>query len=357
MMILDKLLKEAEYETTDENKHNPDDGEYDYYNAPTVINDKKYIAKFSIKSIIEGKGKKEKNRKIYHHHYLDDIEIEPVSSIVRVDETTTALLLTGPNKNITQAESEVNQKLDDEYRNAVESGDTEKAMQMLAEEAERKGYTSNSDYQGTSAFNGAAPYRNGYFDTKEKRLQAIKDEEFEDTETLGDFAYDNADALGFDYMINDPRAYRAADDKRKEAIDNLRSAIKEAKNGKKNVTIKMYRSVPADIKEGSFRNGDWITPSKSYAEDNADVHSWGPGEYRIIEQDVDLENIWWDGNDIAEWGYDDEKEAVYKNTENNRKLFEITYDENGDLIPLSKRFDSSRFLKIFFDFSLSSSLG
>ena len=33
----------------------------------------------------------------------------------------------------------------------------------------------------------------------------------------------------------------------------------------------MYRSVPADIKEGSFRNGDWITPSKSYAEDNAAV--------------------------------------------------------------------------------------
>lgn len=230
---------------------------------------------------------------------------------------------------------------DKEYAQAVESGDTEKAMQMLAEEAERKGYTSNSDYQGTSAFNGAAPYRNGYFETKEARLQAIKDEEFEDTETLGDFAYDNADALGFDFMINDPRAYRAADEKRKEAIDNLRSAIKEAKDGKKNVTIKMYRSVPADIKEGSFRNGDWITPSKSYAEDNAAVHSWGPGEYRIIEQDVDLENIWWDGNDIAEWGYDDEKEAVYKNTENNRKLFEITYDENGDLIPLSKRFDEN----------------
>ena len=233
------------------------------------------------------------------------------------------------------------EELDKEYAQAVESGDTEKAMQMLAEEAERKGYTSNSDYQGTSAFNGAAPYRNRYFDTKEKRLQAIKDEEFEDTETLGDFAYDNADVLGFDYLINDPRAYRAADDKRKEAIDNLRKAIEEAKSGKKNVTIKMYRSVPADIKEGSFRNGDWITPSKSYAEDNADVHSWGPGEYRIIEQDVDLEHIWWDGNDIAEWGYDDEKEAVYKNTENNRKLFEITYDENGDLIPLSKRFDEN----------------
>ena len=105
--------------------------------------------------------------------------------------------------NVKQNEQdEITQERDDEYKHAVETGDTEKAMQMLKEEAERKGYTSNSDYQGTSAFNGAAPYRNGYFDTKEKRLQAIKDEEFEDTETLGDFAYDNADALGFE--VDDP---------------------------------------------------------------------------------------------------------------------------------------------------------
>ena len=34
---------------------------------------------------------------------------------------------------------------DKEYAQAVESGDTEKAMQMLAEEAERKGYTSRFD--------------------------------------------------------------------------------------------------------------------------------------------------------------------------------------------------------------------
>ena len=262
-------------------------------------------------------------------------------SEIKKPRADTETALTSGNSNIAQDESEVNKKRDEEYKQAVESGDTEKAMQMLQEEAERKGYTSNSDYQGTSAFNGAAPYRNGYFETKEARLQAIKDGEFEDTETLGDFAYDNADALGFDYLINDPRAYRAADEKRKEGIDNLRNAIKEAQSGKKNVTIKMYRSVPIDVKENSFRNGDWITPSKSYAEDNADVHSWGEGEYRIIEQDVDLEDIWWDGNEIAEWGYDDQKESVYKNTENNRKLYEITYDKDGNLIPLSKRFDEN----------------
>jgi hypothetical protein len=33
---------------------------------------------------------------------------------------------------------------------------------------------------------------------------------------------------------------------------------------------------------------------------------------------------------------------VYQNTENNRKLFEVTYDDNGNVIPLSKRFDKSK---------------
>ena len=276
---------------------------------------------------------------------------------VRVRKNTPANTLSNPNGLNALSQGQVNnittggnvntgvllyqEVRDNEYEEAVKNGDTEKAMQMLQEEADRKGYNLSSDYQGTSAFNGAAPYRNGYYSTKEERLQAIKDEEFEDTETLGDFAYDKADALGFDYLINDPRAYRFADDKRKEAIDNLRKAVSEARSGKKNVKIKMYRSVPINIKENLFRNGDWITPSKSYAEDNADVHGWEKAESRIIEQEVDLEHIWWDGNDIAEWGYDDEKEAVYKNTENNRKLFEITYDDDGNLIPLSKRFDES----------------
>lgn len=233
------------------------------------------------------------------------------------------------------------EEIDKQYFAAIEAGDMETVQKLVNEQAERKGYNLSSDYQGTSAFNGAAPYRNGYYDTKEERLQAIQDETFEDTQTLGDFAYDNADVLGFDYLINDNRAYRAADDKRKEAIENLRNAIKDAQSGKKNVKIKMYRSVPADIKENFFRVGDWITPSKSYAEDNADVHNWEEGEYRIIEQDVDLEHLWWDGNDIAEWGYDDETDNNrYKNVTNNRKLAEpITYDEQGNIIPLSKRFD------------------
>lgn len=68
--------------------------------------------------------------------------------------------------------------------------------------------------------------------------------------------------------------------------------------------------------------------------------------YHITLQDWDgastvpLEHVWWDGNDINEWGYDDGKEYAYRNTANNRKsLATVTYDANRNIIPLSQRFN------------------
>lgn len=52
-------------------------------------------------------------------------------------------------------------KRDKEYADAVAAGDMEKVDAMLREEAARKGYSENSDYQGSLAFNGAAPSKNG----------------------------------------------------------------------------------------------------------------------------------------------------------------------------------------------------
>ena len=110
----------------------------------------------------------------------------------------------------------------------------------------------------------------------------------------------------------------------------------------------MYRSVPSSIKEGSFRNGDWVTPSYAYAVENARVHGWG-NKYRIIEQEVPISDVWFDGNDIAEFGYGNEddfindKDYLYSNTKNNRKLPDaVTYDDKGNVIPLSKRFNKAK---------------
>lgn len=231
---------------------------------------------------------------------------------------------------------------DDEYLKAVENGDMEKAQKMVNEAAEAAGYSTDSSYQGTSAFNGSAPWGNGYFLTKEERKEAWDNDEYDGDQTLGDYIHRGIDAMNLDFIALDPRNYRAADPMRKEAIDNVRNAIQ-----KKSETITMYRSVPSGVKEGSFRNGDWVTPSRAYAVDNAKVHGWGDN-FNIIEQKVPVDEIWWDGNDIAEWGYGREEDYVndtdfaYKNTKNNRKLLDaVTYDDNGNVIPLSQRFNEN----------------
>lgn len=228
---------------------------------------------------------------------------------------------------------------DEEYLKAVEDGNMEKAQKMVNEAADAAGYSTDSSYQGTSAFNGAAPWGNGYFLTKDERKEAWDNGEFEGESTLGDYINDDIDGGNLEELTN-AASYRAADPMRKEAIDNVRNVIQ-----KKAKTITMYRSVPSDVKEGSFRNGDWVTPSRAYAVDNAKLHGWGD-DYNIIEQKVPVDDVWFDGNDIAEWGYGREEDYIndtdfaYKNSKNNKKLLDaVTYDDNGNVIPLSQRFN------------------
>lgn len=228
---------------------------------------------------------------------------------------------------------------DEEYLKAVEDGNMEKAQKMVNEAADAAGYSTDSSYQGTSAFNGAASWGNGYFLTKDERKEAWDNGEFEGESTLGDYINDDIDGGNLEELTN-AASYRAADPMRKEAIDNVRNAIQ-----KKAKTITMYRSVPSDVKEGSFRNGDWVTPSRAYAVDNAKLHGWGD-DYNIIEQKVPVDDVWFDGNDIAEWGYGREEDYIndtdfaYKNSKNNKKLLDaVTYDDNGNVIPLSQRFN------------------
>ena len=46
--------------------------------------------------------------------------------------------------------------------------------EVLDEMKRRRGYDNDTSYQGTKAFNGAAPSRNAYFDTKEERKQTFE---------------------------------------------------------------------------------------------------------------------------------------------------------------------------------------
>ena len=238
---------------------------------------------------------------------------------------------------------------DKDYADAVARGDFETAERMLAEEAERKGYSLDSPYQGESAFNGKAPSDSGYYENAEERKKAYDEGDYEGDWTLADELIHGVDMGSLvDSRLSD-NELRRANDMTRESILNLREALRKARSGEKNITIKMYRSVPPGVKEREFRNGDWITPSRLYALDNAEIHEGYEGEnqegwnggYRIIEQEVPIEDVWWDGNDVNEWGYDNGEREAYRNTDNNRKTFSVTYDSEGNLIPLSKRFDET----------------
>ena len=228
----------------------------------------------------------------------------------------------------------VTAEMDAEYMAAVKSGDMRAAQDMVNQAAQEAGYNSNTSYQGSLAFNGAAPSQNAYFTTKDERKQAWENGEYEDTFSLGDYVDNNIDTHDLDWRLTDPRARMNEEYSTIESINNLKNTVR---NGER--TIKMFRAVPANVKENSFRNGDWITPSRSYAQYHLGLQDWNKG--RIIEQEVSIDDIWWNGDDINEWGFDDGKTYGYQNTKNNRKSLEaVTYDDNGNVIPLSKRFNN-----------------
>ena len=102
--------------------------------------------------------------------------------------------------------------------------------------------------------------------------------------------------------------------------------------------IYVYRAVDKtkNAREDFFRNGDWVTPSYEYAVNEGQMN---PNGYRIIKASVPIKDLYWDGNSIAELGYDDGENYAYADTKNNRKLLDpVTYDDFGIVIPLSKRF-------------------
>ena len=226
-------------------------------------------------------------------------------------------------------------QLDKQYMDALAKGDDATAREMLDEAARRKGYDdTESAYQGVGAW--AAPGNPGYESDKARR---------DDWESSGSDVNLEDMALGYtpqpDDYFSHPERYSQNTPHGLESVKAINTAIDAIKNGEKDVKVKVYRAVPTSVKEGKLRNGDWVTPSKKYA----DIHGNNrlEGKYRIIEDEVPANQLWWDGNDANEFGFDDGKAYKYKNAKNNRKLNDlVTYDDKGDVIPPSKRFNSRK---------------
>lgn len=214
-------------------------------------------------------------------------------------------------------------------------------FEQMSDEALDKAYMEavrNNDEQRMRDLVNEAARRNGYQSTDEFRMshRAPSYDEDGTDKSLIDVANnkDNIrDSLEEQFRMN-------RDQNREESVAAIRQALQEIEQGK-NPTVTIYRAVPKSLKEGSVRNGDWVTLSEAYAKQHG-RHALN-GDYRIMKENVPAANLYWGGNDINEWGYDDKRDYKYKDTRNNRKLNDlIVRDDKGAIIPLSKRFNTRK---------------
>ena len=223
----------------------------------------------------------------------------------------------------TQAEKK---RIDDDYFAALERGDMETAQRIVDNQARLNGYITDDDYRMMHR----APNRDeeGF----NKNIRELAD----GADLVPSDYWSHPEWYGIDYEEGGRESFNSVLRSMQRVRDKI--AKGDSENSISSTLIRMYRAVPADVKEDSFRNGDWITPSRRYAEYHGQSNI--TGRYRIIRQSIPVENAYWNGDSINEWGYDDGKAYAYRNTKNNRKLIEpVVRDYDGNIVPPSKRFD------------------
>lgn len=88
-----------------------------------------------------------------------------------------------------------------------------------------------------------------------------------------------------------------------ESFTAINNVIRGIKAGKKGINITAYRAVPKNLYVTTLKDYDWVSFSESYAISHGESR-FGSKGYKLIEQEVSLQDLWWDGNDINEFGYD-----------------------------------------------------
>ena len=200
---------------------------------------------------------------------------------------------------------------DKRYFDALNSGDMDTARSIIDAQAKRKGYSSANEH---------------------RMNHRPADSHDGDNPNMANVM--NSGFVPDNYWTH-PEYYLYS----QEDYEAFRAVTNAIRNNDTSITV--YRAVPKDVKEDNFRNGDWVTPSRSYAQLHARANIKVPS--RIISKSVPLAHLWWDGNAITEWGYDDGLNYAYRNTKNSRKLNDtVTYDTEGSIVPPSERFNYRR---------------
>lgn len=123
-----------------------------------------------------------------------------------------------------------------------------------------------------------------------------------------------------------PRMYGYDTISGRQSLAAINSVIRGVRAGRKDMTITAYRAIPKDINVDTLINRDWISFSEQYVKDHGESR-FGEGEYKIIKQEVPITDVWWDGNDINEWGYDSSSsDPDAETTQNYEKLNPVLKD-------------------------------
>lgn len=219
-------------------------------------------------------------------------------------------------KRLKEFELMTDEEMDEAYFKAMEENNEARMRDIIHESARRNGYVSANEFRMAHR---APSYDEEGIDKNMVDIAANKDQIRE--------------SLNEQLRMN-------RDQYKNESAAAINEALSAIDKGEK-PTVTIYRAVPKSLKEGKVRNGDWVSLSESYVKVHGE-HALN-GNYRIMKEEVPAENLYWDGNDINEWGYDDRSDYRYKNTKNNRKLNDlITRDDKGNIIPPSKRFNARK---------------
>ena len=219
-------------------------------------------------------------------------------------------------KRLNEFELMTDEEMDEAYFKAMEENNEARMRDIIHESARRNGYVSADEFRMAHR---APSYDEEGIDKNMVDIAANKDQIRE--------------SLNEQLRMN-------RDQYKNESAAAINEALSAIDKGEK-PTVTIYRAVPKSLKEGKVRNGDWVSLSESYVKVHGE-HALN-GNYRIMKEEVPAENLYWDGNDINEWGYDDRSDYRYKNTKNNRKLNDlITRDDKGNIIPPSKRFNARK---------------
>ena len=124
-----------------------------------------------------------------------------------------------------------------------------------------------------------------------------------------------------------------------DSMDRKAWEILKRVKGNPDAKVTIYRAYPKGT-GGTITNGDWVTIVRDYAVEHGEANL--DGNYQIVSKEVKASEVFTNADSLQEQGYDNRLSEVV-NDKKKIKLDElITYDDDGKIIPLSKRFNSRK---------------